>query len=138
MSVLPVLDYSANGEAPEHLAGLGDGRLVLPRCTRCGGLIWYPRAFCPECGTNEVEWVEIAGTGKVHSYTVVHKGIGAYVDMCPYVVAYVDLDAGPRILTNILGDPRAVAIDAPVTAVFDRSGSGAVLLRFTLRDQALA
>ncbi|HWB38491.1 MAG TPA: Zn-ribbon domain-containing OB-fold protein [Rugosimonospora sp.] len=134
MSPLPVPDYSANGEAPEHLDGLRAGRLVLPRCTRCGVLVWYPRAFCPACGTDEVEWVDVDGSGRVHSFAVVRKGTGAYADAGPYVVAYVDLDAGPRILTNVVGDPDAVTVDAPVTAVFDRADSGAVLLRFALRE----
>jgi len=129
-TALPVPALTANGEAQEHIEALRYGRLLLPQCEACGAIIWYPRSFCPQCGTNKVRWIEATGDGRVYSFTVVRKGAGAYAASVPYVVAYVELAEGPRVLTNIVGDPADIRIDAPVTAVYDRADSGEAILRF--------
>jgi uncharacterized OB-fold protein len=68
----------------------------------------------------------------VYSYSIVAKGNGRWKDSGPYVVAYVELAEGPRILTNIVGiTPNDVHINMPVVAVFDAGDDGRVLLRFT-------
>lgn len=111
-----------------------EGRLVLPRCQRCGELIWYPRRFCPFCAGTEVSWIEVSGHGTVYSFTVMRRGAGAYADAAPYVVAYVQLDEGPRVLTNVVGaDPDQLEVGTPVRVVFDDAGDGEALFRFTPR-----
>jgi uncharacterized OB-fold protein len=108
-----------------------EGRLVLPRCDACGHVIWYPRLFCPSCGSQSVSWIDASGRGVVYSYTVTRRGQGAYREAAPYVLAYVELDEGPRVLTNVVGcDPSSVTVGMAVTAVFDQSESGPALLRF--------
>jgi uncharacterized OB-fold protein len=108
------------------------GRLVLPRCRGCGNFIWYPRTFCPDCHTSGVDWVNASGRGTIYSFTVNQRGSGPWADYGPYVIAYVQLEEGPRVLTNIVGaDPDQVAIGAAVTAVFEPAGATKVL-RFTL------
>jgi uncharacterized OB-fold protein len=109
-----------------------DDRLVLPRCLGCGTFIWYPRAFCPECHTSAIEWVPATGRGTIYSFTVTHRGAGQWAGRAPYVIAYVELEEGPRVLTNIVGvDPDAVRIGEAVTAVFEPAGTTKVL-RFTV------
>jgi uncharacterized OB-fold protein len=82
--------------------------------------------MCPDCGRLGVEWVEASGRGAVYSFTVSHRGPGPWADHVPYVVAYVELDEGPRVLTNLVGlDPGDVRIGMPVAAVFEHG-----LLRF--------
>jgi uncharacterized protein len=108
-----------------------DRRLLLARCEGCGQIIWYPRAMCPACGGRSISWVEATGRGRVYSFSVVHRGPGPYRDRPPYVVAYVELDEGPRILTNIVGcPPEDVAIGQSVQVVFDDTGEGSALYRF--------
>lgn len=108
-----------------------EGRLVLPHCDECTTVIWYPRAFCPACGSTSVSWVDAAGTGSVYSCTVVRKGQGAYREAAPYVVAYVELDEGPRMMTNVVGcDPDAVTIGMRVEVTFEATDKGTALPRF--------
>ena len=108
-----------------------EGRLVLPRCDACTTIIWYPRAFCPACGNASVSWIEAAGTGTVYSFTIVRKGQGPYRDAGAYVVAYVELDEGPRMMTNVVDcDPDAVAIGMRVEVTFDATDKGTALPRF--------
>ena len=134
------LPVPAVPEAPElapYLAAAATGRLVLPRCRRCEFVIWYPRAFCPACGAADVEWIDSPGLGTVYSCTVTRHGPGRYKDAGPFVLAYVELDEGPRVLTNIVGcAPEQVTIGQRVAAVFDQADpegqEPSALLRFRL------
>jgi uncharacterized protein len=114
--------------------GLADGTLRLPRCDDCGAVIWYPRPLCPHCHGARATWFDASGHGSVYSFTVVRRGSGVYADAAPYVVAYVELDEGPRVLTNIVdwanGDLR---VGAAVEAVLAPVADGEPLLRFRLR-----
>lgn len=131
MPELPTPDPTVTVETQPYFDAAADGRLVLPKCTSCGELVWYPRAFCPFCASNEVEWVSASGRGSVYSYTVSYRGEGAYREAAPYVLAYVELDEGPRLLTNIVDcDPESVRVGQPVDAVFHPTPSGGALLRF--------
>lgn len=112
-----------------------EGRLVLPRCDACGTVIWYPRLFCPACAGTEISWFDAAGTGTVYSCTVVRKGQGPFADSAPYVLAYVELDEGPRLMTNVVGcEPERVAVGQRVTVVFTDTGKGTALPRFRPDD----
>jgi uncharacterized OB-fold protein len=97
-----------------------EGRLVVPRCDDCGELFWYPRLVCPICGSLAVTYVEVSGRGTVYARTIMRRGDGPYRDVAPYVLAFVRLDEGPTMMTNIVGaDPGSVAIGQAVQVVFD-------------------
>ena len=130
MTGLPVVEPQPTVENAPFWEAAAAGRLVLPRCTACSTVIWYPRAFCPACRGFAVEWFEASGRGTVYSFTVSYRGQGPWREVAPYVIAYVELAEGPRVLTNIVDcDPETVAIGLPVAAVFDPAGAAA-LLRF--------
>lgn len=119
-------------DTAEFWAGTTRGVLLLERCPDCQTVIWYPRGgFCPSCGGFSAVTFEAAGTGTVYSFTVVHRGLGEYAGVTPFVIAYVELDEGPRVMTNIVEvDPSEVRIGMPVRAVFHDTGAGAALYRF--------
>jgi uncharacterized protein len=107
------------------------GRLVLARCDVCGTVIWYPKTFCADCGGLSVSWRESSGLGTVYSFSVVHRAPGAFGEAVPFVVAYVELQEGPRVLTNVVGcDPEEVYIGQAVRVVFCDTGEGSALFRF--------
>lgn len=76
--------------------------LVLQRCDRCNAHQFYPRPFCLSCGGTSLQWAEATGTGTVYSLTTVHMSIRPDLP-APYVVALIDLDEGPRLLTHLVG-----------------------------------
>jgi uncharacterized OB-fold protein len=128
---LPMVEPLVTPETEPYFSAAAQGRLVLPRCRDCGWLIWYPRQFCNECGSLDVEWVPVSGHGRVYTFSVVRRGQGPYRDAVPYVLAYVDLDEGPRVLTNIVDvDPANLQIGDPVVALLQPTGNGAAMLRF--------
>lgn len=86
-------------------------RFVLPWCTVCERAVWYPRATCPRCLGDAIEWRDDAGDGTVYAASVHSKpgpGRASNVDAGddgPYVVVLVDLDAGVRMMSNVVGSP---------------------------------
>ncbi|MGC1756056.1 MAG: Zn-ribbon domain-containing OB-fold protein, partial [Trebonia sp.] len=99
---LPAPAPGVNPETRQFWDATAQGRLLLKRCLDCGSVIWYPRALCPECASLRTEWFEASGRGHVYSYTVNHRGEGAYAGAVPYVLAYVELNEVPRVMTNLV------------------------------------
>lgn len=140
--VMPAPDPEIQADAAPYWDATKEHRLVLPHCTSCATFIWYPRGFCPACGSFDIAWVEAPGTGEIYSFSIPRRGQGAYRDAAPYVLAYVELDLpdddaragrapGPRVITNIVDvDVDQVRIGQRVTAVFHDTPSGHALLRF--------
>ncbi|MEI8000619.1 MAG: Zn-ribbon domain-containing OB-fold protein [Actinomycetes bacterium] len=95
------------------------GRLLIQECPRCGHRQWYPRALCTACG-GDPAWLETAGRGVVHTYTVIRQqGIPAFKAELPYVVAMVELEEGPMVFGSMPGvDPALVSIGTPVEVWF--------------------
>lgn len=124
--------------APERTPETGEfwdataaGRLLLASCDACATVIWYPKTLCPDCGGHAVSWSPAAGTGTIYSFSVVRRAAGSFRAAVPFVVAYVELDEGPRVLTNIVGcDPDDVSIGQAVQVVFVDTGEGSALYRF--------
>ncbi|MBV9582389.1 MAG: Zn-ribbon domain-containing OB-fold protein [Chloroflexi bacterium] len=114
--------------------GTAEGKLLLPRCLECRTVIWYPKPFCPSCASTRVEWVPASGRGTIYSFTVNRRGVAdlsAYRNAGVYVLAYVELEEGPRMMTNIVDcDPESVRIGQNVELVFHDTGEGNALPRF--------
>lgn len=133
MSNLPTKAPRPTPETQPFWDAAADGRIELARCDNCGLLPWYPRSICPNCQSQSRTWEQLSGRGTVYSYSVTRAGGGrAWREHLPFVVAYVQLDEGPIIMTNIVDcDPETVRIDMPVKAVFDDTGEGTAIVRFT-------
>jgi len=117
---------SANEETRAYWEGATRGELVLQRCRACGRVQHRPRALCVSCLSDAIEHFVASGRGRVYTFTVTHQnGARGFREALPYVLAYVELDEGPRVLSNIVGcDPRAVAIGMEVRATFASSADG--------------
>lgn len=109
-----------------------DRRLVVQTCESCGQRQHEPRALCTGCGrTDALALVDAAGTGRVHSFTVIHRAPSDEVT-APYVVAIVELDEGVRLLTNLVDvEPDDVACDQPVAVQWEPLDDGRHLPLFT-------
>jgi len=120
---LPAPIVNADSEPYWHAAR--DDRLVLQKCGACGTLRFFPRYLCTECGSERVAWVDASGRGTVHSFTIVHRAaFPEFQERTPYVVALIDLEDGPRMMTNILGDDaHEVTIGDAVEVCFEARGS---------------
>lgn len=73
------------------------GKFLIKRCTACGEAHWYPRTICPFCHSDQTVWEESPGEGVVYSFSIMRKSPTG-----PYALAYVTLNEGPNVLTNIV------------------------------------
>ena len=115
--------------------GLKKRQMVLPKCSACG-VVWYPPApFCPDCWSRDFSWQELSGRGKVNSWVVFHQAYFSSVkDEIPYNVAEVELEEGPRLLTNLVEvDNADIAIGMAVEVVFDDVTDDVTLAKFRPR-----
>lgn len=104
----------------EFWAAAKEGRLLVRHCTSCGKPHWFPRPQCPYCMSDATEWRASAGTGSVYSFSVTRRGVPI-----PYAIAYVRLDDGVTMLTNIVDcDLDAIRIGDRVRVVFKPSDGG--------------
>lgn len=112
-----------------------DGRLLLRECDDCGLVYYYPRILCPDCFSDDVTWVEATGNGTIYSYSISEKVDGWPAEELPLIVTYVELEEGPRLITNLVNcDPEEVSINAPVEVVFEETQRGDVAIPvFVLR-----
>ena len=109
------------GHAEPFWAAARDGRLVIQRCPACGHVQHYPRPWCTNCLHDAPEFVESSGEGTIYTFTVIRRSaVPAFAARVPYVLAFVDLDEGVRMVTNIVEcDPDSVRIGQRVRARFE-------------------
>jgi uncharacterized OB-fold protein len=87
---------------------IAEGIFAIPHCRACGEHFFPPSEFCPICGRNEVGSAEVAPSGTIYSWVVVHRALDpAFADDVPYTVVTVHLDAGARMFGRLMhGVPR--------------------------------
>jgi uncharacterized OB-fold protein len=109
-------------EAKPYWDGLRQGKLMVPRCNACGKPFFYPRVACPLCHGRDIGWIEASGRGRLHSFAIAHQSINRAMKVPPpYILAMVQLDEGPRMLTNLVNvpaDPAQLRCEMPVRVVF--------------------
>src|SRR5215470_5366461 len=109
----------ANPETRSFWEAAAQGRLLIKKCASCGRVHFYPRAICPFCGSDKTEWVPASGRGTVYSYSVMRRV------PVPYALAYVTLEEGVSMMTNIVDcDLEAIRIGQAVTVVFKPTEGG--------------
>jgi uncharacterized OB-fold protein len=106
----------ANAETQPYWDGAAQGRLLLKHCTACGLPHYYPRAICPHSYSERTEWRDSVGTGAIYSFSVMRRVAQ------PYAIAYVAIDDGVTIMSNIVDcDFDALAIGQRVRVSFRAS-----------------
>jgi uncharacterized OB-fold protein len=86
----------SNPETKPFFDGAAQGKFMLPRCNACGRTHWYPRAVCPHCFSQDLRWIEASGKGTIYSFSVMKR------TEIPYAIAYVTLEEGTTMLTNVV------------------------------------
>ena len=118
-------------ESQPFFDALKQRRLLIQRCRDCGNAYYYPRPFCPACLSSAVEWEQASGRGKLYSFVINHRAAPGFV--APYIIAVVELDEGPRMMSNLVDvepDPEMVRCEMPVEIVFDDVDGDVTLPRF--------
>jgi uncharacterized OB-fold protein len=97
-------------------------RLEVSVCDGCDHLFLPPGPCCPKCWSSELSTREVSGNGRIFSFVVYRRTYHPGIPV-PYVVALIELDEGPRLVSNVVGcEPEAVEIDMPVRVRFESAG----------------
>lgn len=114
----------ANVETQAYWDAASAGKLMIRTCRECGEPHFYPRALCPFC-FGETDWVETKGEGAIYSFSVMRRA------PVPYAIAFVTLDEGPTMMTNIVDcDFDSIRIGQRVKVVFQPAENGQAVPMF--------
>lgn len=106
------------------------GKLSIQKCKNCEKYIFYPKLICPECSSEEIEWVEVSGKGKVYTFSCKYDPVGSE-DPDIIITAAIDLEEGARMVSNIVNcKPEDVKCDMPVEVVFEKVDDELTLPQF--------
>jgi uncharacterized OB-fold protein len=107
---------SVEGETRPYWEAAKQGRLLIKKCNACGEVHHYPRPFCPSCWSEDVVWQEVSGGGTLYTYsTIFRNDLEPFSAWGAYVAAVVELDEGPRLMTNIVdAAPETLRVGMPV------------------------
>ena len=114
-------------ETEEYWNAIDDGKLLVRTCKACSKAHHYPRTICPNCGSDDTHFIEASGRGVIYTYSVMRRA------PVPYAIAYVTLEEGPHMLTNIVDcDFDQLEIGQKVTVTFQETeGEGPSVPVFT-------
>ena len=116
----------ANPETKPFWDAAAEGKLLIKTCRACGQTHYYPRALCPFCLSDQTEWTVAKGTGTIYSYSVMRRA------EVPYAIAYVTLDEGPSMMTNVVQcDFDTLKIGQRVKIAFTPTEGGPPVPTFT-------
>jgi uncharacterized OB-fold protein len=122
-------------ETAPFWSAVQERKLLMPKCDACGTVSFPPTVACGACEKTAFTWTEMSGRGRVYSFTVYHRVFHpAFADKVPYVVAVVELDEGPRLISNIVNIPIPdVTCEMPVSVVYDEVRDGYFIPKFEPR-----
>jgi len=103
---------------------VGEGKLMGAKCNKCGEVLLPPRPVCTNCYSKDLQWIELKGSGKLLTYTVIHVAPKQFEALAPYPVGIVKLDEGPQLLgmiRNIEHDKLKIGME--LTIDFEKPSS---------------
>ena len=113
---------------------LKEHAVKLQRCGGCNAFIFYPRALCPSCMSDDLAWTPVSGKGVVHAFAIPHRHPNpAFGSMAPYVVALIELEEGAKLMSNLVeveATPEAVKVGMAVEIVYDDVTENVTLPKF--------
>lgn len=125
-----------DGDSEAWWAAVQDGTLMVNACRSCERNSLYARPFCPHCWSEDVALVAACGRARLYTWSVVHQNGGPFAERTPYVVAMVDLEEGPRLMTMIEGcEPEQLLAGMDLVVTFCHEDDGFVVPKFRPADR---
>ena len=108
----------------EFWAGVKRHEFLVPKCQDCGDYGWVPYPACRTCLSENLEWTRVSGDATVWSFSIVHRGPGAFAEEVPYVVVLGKLVEEPRsliVLADMVAEcpPESVTIGMPIEIAYE-------------------
>jgi uncharacterized OB-fold protein len=91
----------------EFYNNLKADRFTTTKCKKCGKVSFPPRVVCPECYSDELEYIDLPKEGKVITFSEQARGVPLGFE-APLIHAWIDLGVKSpvkRMLSRIIGCP---------------------------------
>jgi len=86
------LEDSRATQISQFFQNLKKGQLTTTKCKKCAQLLWPPRIVCPNCLSDELEWVDLGIEGELYAFTEVRVGAPlGFVQDIPFCVGLVKI-----------------------------------------------
>jgi uncharacterized OB-fold protein len=107
-------------------------QLMVYKCLNCGAC-YSPLTDCMCCNKPEMEWIPASGKGKIYTFITYHTAYNLkWKNHVPYNVAWIELDEGPIMMSNVVGCKNEdIYINMPVKVIFDDINDEVTLPKFT-------
>jgi uncharacterized OB-fold protein len=126
------LEDAKTTEISQFFQNLKQGKLTTTKCKKCGTLLWPPRIVCPNCFSNEFDWIDLGKEGELYAFTDVRIGAPlGFVQDAPFTVGFVKI-SGLTIssrIDNAKYDQLKIGEKLQLKVV--ELGDGRVFYRFT-------
>ncbi len=129
---LPPVDAQSRA----YWAACNEGQLLVQRCEACNHVQHYHRVLCSHCGHDKLTDVPACGAGSVRSFTIIRRAVSAaFEEDVPYVVALIELQEGPTVMSNVVNTPlEQIAIGKPVQLTFERRSESIAIPQFQILE----
>ena len=100
--------------------GTKNGKLFIQHCKDCDSNIFYPRKICPECWSDNLDWIESCGKGTISTFSTAYTLVEpCFEDELPYTLGFIDLDEGIRMMSRIVDcEPEYITLGMRVEVTF--------------------
>lgn len=119
---IPFPTIQASPDAVPFWAAARRHELILPLCRACDEPFFYPRTYCPRCGSRDLDWQAAIGRGVVHAFCIHFQTSSlAQREHIPFVTAIIQLDEGPRLMSYLIDvepNPDSITCEMPVEVQF--------------------
>jgi uncharacterized OB-fold protein len=105
-----VISFTKEAKSADFVTYLEQGKVMATKCRKCGAVHFPPKMDCPKCLTSAVDWVEVSGTGKLVTYSIVNYGPAGFENDAPYTLAVAEFADGIHIFSRISKDVKEADI----------------------------
>ncbi len=126
------ISYVAQTKIGKFVDYLKQGKIMAVKCRKCGRKYFPPRPECPECLTEEMEWIELKGKGELITFTELHFAPEGFTEDLPYFLAVAELEDNVKVFARLSKQikPEEVKIGMPVQLKIVNLPNGKITYEF--------
>ena len=113
------VSFTAITKTNDFVTHLENGKVAGTKCLDCGAVFFPPRADCCHCLTSNMEWFDIAGSGKLVTFsklTFAPIGFEADVPYCIALLDYGEFKVFGRISSDVAEEEIEVGMEMTTVA----------------------
>lgn len=119
------VSFTSTTKVNDFIDRLEQGKVSGTRCRECGMQFFPPRADCSKCLSNDMEWFDVEGAGKLLTYSKLKYAPIGFEEDLPYCIAlldYGDYKVFGRISSDLADEDIKVGME--MRAVVNKLSNG--------------